>query len=127
MSSPPLTRALRQLFSHQTCSRRHYTSSISIPSPLPAHRRFYQKKSAEETYDDGGTQESHWQQRTEFFPPEKSKEYERYPMVDANALRSRKERPRRVKMLIRDFIEGIVALAPYGLDNCGEMLRNKGR
>ena len=48
-------------------------------------------------------------------------------MVDANALRSRKERPRRVKMLIRDFIEGIVALAPYGLDNCGEMLRNKGR
>ena len=27
-------------------------------------------------------------------------------MVDANALRGRRERPRRVKMLIRDFIEG---------------------
>lgn len=51
--------------------------------------------------------ESNWQQRTEFFPPDKARDYERYPMVDANALRSRKERPRRVKMLIRDFIEGI--------------------
>lgn len=53
--------------------------------------------------------ESHWQQRTEILPPDKAKEYERYPMVDASALRTRKERPRRVKMLTRDFIEGIPA------------------
>ena len=57
--------------------------------------------------DEDGSEESNWQQRTAFFPPDKAKDYERYPMIDANALRNRKERPRRVKMLMRDFIEGI--------------------
>ena len=104
MNSPAITRVFRQLFSHQICSRRLYSS---LPLSIPAHRRFYQHKSAEETYDDGGSKESHWQQRTEFLPPNKIEEYRRYPLVDANALRSRRERPRRVKMLIRDFIEGV--------------------
>jgi hypothetical protein len=35
-----------------------------------------------------------------------SEEYNKYPMVTANQLRGRRERPRRVKMLTRDFIEG---------------------
>lgn len=35
-----------------------------------------------------------------------SEEYQKYPMVTANQLRGRRERPRRVKMLTRDFIEG---------------------
>ena len=107
MNSPIVTQVFRQLFSHQTCSRLLYTTSI-LPS-ISAHRRFYQKKSAEETYDDGESKESHWQQRTEFLPPDKVNEYKRYPMVNVNALRTRKERPRRVKMLMRDFIEGIIA------------------
>jgi hypothetical protein len=36
-----------------------------------------------------------------------SEEYKKYPMVTADQLRGRRERPRRVKMLTRDFIEGI--------------------
>lgn len=36
-------------------------------------------------------------------------EYEKYPMVTADDLRARTERPRRVKMLMRDFIEGLSA------------------
>ena len=71
--------------------------------------RSYHKESAEEVYDDEGRQESHWQQRSEFFPQNKSKEFEKYPWVDADGLRSRKEPPRRVKMLVRDFIEGVLS------------------
>ena len=44
--------------------------------------------------------------RMEGFPPDKMRDYERYPMVTAGMLRGRKERPKRVKMLARDFIEG---------------------
>ena len=51
--------------------------------------------------------ESHWQQRTDLFPQDMSEEYNRYPMVTADQLRGRRERPRRVKMLTRDFIEGL--------------------
>lgn len=40
------------------------------------------------------------------FPHERSEEFDRYPTVTADALRSSRERPRRVKMLLRDFIEG---------------------
>lgn len=51
--------------------------------------------------------ESHWQQRTEMFAVDMSDEYKAYPTVTANDLRSRRERPRKVKMLMRDFIEGL--------------------
>ena len=52
--------------------------------------------------------ESHWQQRTDIFPQNKAEEFDRFPMITADALRSRKERPKRVKMLTRDFIDGTV-------------------
>ena len=40
------------------------------------------------------------------FPRDKANEFEKYPLVTAEMLSRRKERPRRVKMLMRDFIEG---------------------
>ncbi len=51
--------------------------------------------------------ESNWQQRTELFSLDMSEEYRAYPTVTANELRWRRERPRKVKMLMRDFIEGV--------------------
>jgi hypothetical protein len=51
--------------------------------------------------------ESNWQQRTDVFPLDKSEEFNKYPMVTADQLKGRRERPRRVKMLTRDFIEGL--------------------
>ena len=51
--------------------------------------------------------ESNWQQRTDVLPLDKSEEFNKYPMVTADQLRGRRERPKRVKMLTRDFIEGL--------------------
>lgn len=54
--------------------------------------------------------ESKWQPRFALRNADKTQDYERYPMVTAEDLRSRQERPKRVKMLLRDFIEGIFRL-----------------
>lgn len=60
------------------------------------------------------TVESRWQQRLDHFPTNKGDEYKKYPLVTADALRGRKERPRRVKMLMRDFIEDSLYNPQYG-------------
>ena len=122
MNSPAITKLFRQLFTHQTCSRRVCTSSV--PQSITVHRRKYHKKNSVKTYRDTRSTETYrdtrstesyvdtrstednWQQRTSVYPPNKMYDYERYPMINANALRKWKKRPRRVKMLMRDFIEG---------------------
>lgn len=52
-------------------------------------------------------EELNWQQRQMFVTEDRYDEYLKYPMVSAADLRSRKERPKKVKMLMRDFIEGM--------------------
>lgn len=47
-----------------------------------------------------------WQPRRNAFPHERMEEFDRYPMVTADMMRNRRERPKRVRMLLRDFIEG---------------------
>jgi hypothetical protein len=62
-----------------------------------------------------GVEETNWQQRTDMFPMDMAEEYEKFPMVTADQLRSRRERPRRVKMFTRDFIEGFDPLQNSGI------------
>ena len=105
MDSLLVSKIFRRLLSHQTCSRVRFQNQL--PKRLRPHaagRRCY--RSSREDDNDGDTQTSSWQQRTDIFPPDKLRDYERYPMITADALRSRRERPRRVKILARDFIEG---------------------
>ncbi|KAI9806979.1 MAG: hypothetical protein M1833_002637 [Piccolia ochrophora] len=64
--------------------------------------------------EDTSRRESNWQQRTDVFPEDKADEYKRYPAVTADQLRSRRQRPRRVKMLTRDFIEDSLYNPSYG-------------
>ncbi|KAL9130495.1 MAG: hypothetical protein Q9217_001315 [Psora testacea] len=114
MDSLLLTHVFRSLLSHQTCSRLRF---YPFPSKrLAAHsviRRCY-RSSQNAAQDAEDRQTSNWQQRTEVFPPDKLSEYEKAPMVTADKLRSRKERPKRVKMLARDFIEDSLYNPNYG-------------
>ena len=111
MDSPLMNQVFKRLLSHQTCSRLHFHPALSRSSPPDAPGRRCYRSSSEDVDDDRG-QKSSWQQRTDIFPPDKLREYERYPMVTADALRNRRERPKRVKMLARDFIDGNWPIEP---------------
>ena len=105
MDSPLASKIFQRLLSHQTCSKaRFYPSTGRLLLNAPGQR--YYRTSKEENGDDGNRQTSDWQMRTDIFPPDKLRDYEKYPIVTSNMLRSRRERPRRAKMLARDFIEG---------------------
>lgn len=54
--------------------------------------------------------ESRWQQRTNLLPEDRREEFAQYPYISMSELKGRKERPRKVKMLLRDFIDGKHAL-----------------
>ncbi|EGS18073.1 uncharacterized protein CTHT_0060880 [Thermochaetoides thermophila DSM 1495] len=58
--------------------------------------------------------EANWQPRSDIFKQDMSEEFKKYPMVTVNELRNYKERPRRVKMLMRDFIEDSLYNPNYG-------------
>lgn len=107
MDSALLAKFFQRLFSHQTCSRVRSHSTISLRSGRHTDRkRQYHKISKGDELNDDNRRETHWQQRTDLFPEDKSRDFKRYPLVTAADLRSRKERPKRVKMLTRDFIDG---------------------
>jgi len=104
MDSPILTQLFRQLFSHRSsrCLARRPYGSLWTPDQISNSRRHMATRRTE-----GETRnESKWVPRQHVYPSDRTEEFSRYPMVTANMLRSRRERPKRVKMLLRDFIEG---------------------
>lgn len=104
MDSPLVTQLFRQLFSHRAsqCLARGTRPAITAAhAPQIQRRGKATRLGAGET-----TRESKWTPRKNVFPHERAEEFERYPTITSDMLRSRKERPRRVKMLLRDFIEG---------------------
>jgi hypothetical protein len=102
MDSPVVTQLFRQLFRHRTCPS--LRSNSTLPFRID-HGRKVQRRSISDKKSTAD--ESNWQQRTDIFPLDMTEEYNRYPMVTSDQLKGRKERPRRVKMLTRDFIEGM--------------------
>lgn len=111
-----MSRVLKRLFSHETCSRLRYQSSLGRACPLSAPARGLRTSTRYASPQIGGIASSAgtsnreaevWNARQSWIPPEKIKEAETYPMVTSDGLRGRKNRPRRVKMLLRDFIEGM--------------------
>jgi hypothetical protein len=119
MDSPLLTQLFRQLFSRRACQS--LRSHSELPFRIRSARGHGQSRCLSSTarrrdgVGDKRRNESHWQQRTELFPLDMAEEYQKYPMVTADQLRGRRERPRRVKMLTRDFIEGWSQCHPQAL------------
>jgi hypothetical protein len=104
MDSPLVTQIFRQLFSHRAsqCLARGARPAIAA-----ARTPYIQRRGKATRFAEGESKrESRWTPRKNAFPQERTEEFERYPLVTADMMRSRKERPRRVKMLLRDFIEG---------------------
>lgn len=105
MDSPVLNQLFRQLFRHPACQ--------SLRSPPSSHpfrlsrsqqqcRSFLTRRSDKRKNKDDGM---HWTRRGDY-PKNIDKELETYPMVTAKELRLAHNRPRRVQMLTREFIDG---------------------
>ncbi|KAI9889645.1 MAG: hypothetical protein M1814_005153 [Vezdaea aestivalis] len=95
-----------QLGRHQFC-RPLITPQLRTPFKRQGALRSLQ-------FSSDGRSEEVWQQRTDYFPPEKLEEYKKYPMLSAQQLRSRRDRPKRAKMLFRDFMEDSLYNPHYG-------------
>lgn len=101
MDSPVLNQLLRQLFRHPACqSLRH--SPISLPRGQTRSFLTRRTPAAKRKPQDGGML---WTKRGDI-NKNIDEEYQTYPTVTAKELRNRRERPRQVKMLTREFIDG---------------------
>ena len=107
MDCPAVTKLFRRFATHCFCRK-----------PTAWHRgiattqwRSYTPKTTGDVKRSG---QSSWQQRNDQFSQNRVEEFKRYPQVTADGLRKRKERPRRVKMLMRDFIEDSLYNPAYG-------------
>ncbi|KAF2875032.1 S-adenosyl-L-methionine-dependent methyltransferase [Massariosphaeria phaeospora] len=109
MDSPLVTQLFRQLFSHRA------SQCLARGAPPSARYARIQRRGKATRLGAGETtRESRWTPRQMRFPQERADEFDRYPMVTSDMLKNRRERPRRVKMLLRDFIEDSLYNPNYG-------------
>jgi hypothetical protein len=106
MDTPLVAQVFKQLFSNARCQscRKAFRLSNSLPKAAAAQRRWNNTVRGKAV---SAKSELHWQQRSDLLQHDATEEFNKYPMVTAADLRARVERPRKVKMLMRDFIEGL--------------------
>lgn len=112
MDSPIVTQLFRRLFrhGHPACHARRNLVNLAVALHHGRHLRQLRAMSSDRGGRGGpismSEKELGWQQRNHLLPKDKTEEAKRYPTVTAMDLRGFSERPRRVQMLLRDFIEG---------------------
>lgn len=121
MDSPLVTRLFRRLFrhAHPNCHvRRNLANLATVLHHGQQQRALSSSPSFSSATPRGAIsnddKERQWQHRSALLKVDKSEEARLYPLVTAKELRSYRERPRRVKMLMRDFIEDSLYNPHYG-------------
>ncbi|KPI45152.1 NADH dehydrogenase-like protein [Cyphellophora attinorum] len=109
MESPLATRIFRELFSRPARHCLHQQARLAaLQGPGRRHASALRHK------EDDGSGRSNWQQRLDHFPPDITKELKQFPRVTAAQLRNRSQRPTRVKMYTREFIDDSLYNPNYG-------------
>ncbi|KAG6199078.1 hypothetical protein E4U10_005493 [Claviceps purpurea] len=123
MDSPIVAHLFRQLFRTRPAgcrSRLHEwrpasTASRHFQRQRPQQACSYATRAPRPSLDRGmKSNESRWQQRTNLMPEDRMDEFAQYPNISMAELQMRKERPRKVKMLLRDFIDDSLYNPHYG-------------
>lgn len=102
MDSPVLTQLFRQLFRHPACRSLRRSPSVFT---RPQSRSFLTRRTPVNVKRKPHDDIQLWTKRGDY-PKNIEEEYRTYPTVTAKELRNRRERPRQVKMLTREFIDG---------------------
>ncbi|KAF3399114.1 hypothetical protein DPV78_006164 [Talaromyces pinophilus] len=121
MDSPLLNQLFRQLFNHRACQCTRSTSVRRLNGTRhgSATLRYQQQSrsflsrretSSKKTATNDGTM---WLKRDDY-PRHLDQQLRTFPLVTAKDLRNRRERPRQVKMLTREFIEDSLYNPHYG-------------
>lgn len=106
MDNPLVSSLFRALFRHRPC-RLPRTPSLRRPLPVlprrPQHRTFLNYRDDLKIKSSGGE----WHAKSPYIHVDMTEEFKRYPLVTAEELSTHRERPKRVKMLVRDYVDGI--------------------
>ncbi|KAI5815414.1 S-adenosyl-L-methionine-dependent methyltransferase [Pyronema omphalodes] len=105
MDSPLVSSLFRSLRHHRLCLTRSRLQHIRAPRRTIVSLRPDAKRAAKE---------GEWFAKTPFLNNDMSEEFQRYPMVTAADLARRTERPKRVKMLVRDYVDDALYNPHYG-------------
>ena len=111
MENPVVNQIFRQLFAPaRGCLRRQTCAKVAVQRNSCNQRRHYALRNTDADGQGGST----WQQRLDHFPRDVSKQLREYPRVTARDLKFRSQRPKRVKMYQRDFIDDSLYNPNYG-------------
>ncbi|KAF2459984.1 S-adenosyl-L-methionine-dependent methyltransferase [Lineolata rhizophorae] len=121
METPVIANLFRPHISRNACQWLHHRPfpccGIRGMRPVPLQRRAaatgsrYKTRTNDETKD---AETSAWKQRMNILSQSKQDECMRYPLITADELRTQRERPKGVRMLLRDFIEDSLYNPFYG-------------
>lgn len=119
MDSPLLNQLFRQLFNHRACQCTRPTSVRRLNGTRRGLQQYQQSRSflsrRETSPKKSATNDGTMWTKRDDYPRDLDQQLRTFPLVTAKDLRNRRERPRQVKMLTREFIDGVLSLPPRNL------------